>query len=66
MAGGWRKFHNKELHNLYGSPDIIRKDKSRRTNWVRHEARMGLKRNAYKGLVGQPEGRRLLGRLRYR
>jgi hypothetical protein len=24
VIGGWRKLHNEELHNLYGSPLIIR------------------------------------------
>jgi hypothetical protein len=24
VAGDWRKLRNKELHNLYASPDIIR------------------------------------------
>jgi hypothetical protein len=24
MAGGWRRLHNGELHNLYSSPNIIR------------------------------------------
>jgi hypothetical protein len=24
VAGGWRRLHNKELHNLYTSQDIIR------------------------------------------
>jgi hypothetical protein len=24
VTGGWRKLHNKELHNLYSSPSIIR------------------------------------------
>jgi hypothetical protein len=23
-TGGWRKVHNEELHNFYGSPNIIR------------------------------------------
>jgi hypothetical protein len=23
VAGGWRRLHNEELHNLYGSPDIL-------------------------------------------
>jgi hypothetical protein len=23
-TGGWRKLHNKELHDLYSSPSIIR------------------------------------------
>jgi hypothetical protein len=29
-AGEWRKLHSRELHNLYSSPDIIRRIKSRR------------------------------------
>jgi len=24
VAGGWRKLHSEELHNLYASPNIIR------------------------------------------
>jgi hypothetical protein len=30
MVGGWMKFHNEELYNLYYSPRIIRKIMSRR------------------------------------
>jgi hypothetical protein len=30
VTGGWRKLHNEELHNLYSSPDVIRKIKQRR------------------------------------
>jgi hypothetical protein len=37
----WRKFHNKELHDLYSSPSIIRIIKSRRMRWAGHVARMG-------------------------
>jgi hypothetical protein len=48
--------HNETLHNLYSSPDIIRMIKSRRTRWAGHVARMGKKRNAYRILVGKPEG----------
>jgi hypothetical protein len=29
VAGGWRKLHNEELHNLYSSPSIIGMIKSR-------------------------------------
>jgi hypothetical protein len=29
VAGGWRRPHNEELHNLYTSPNIIRIIKSR-------------------------------------
>jgi hypothetical protein len=41
MTGDWRKLHNEELHNLYSSPNIIRKIKSRRMIWAGHVARMG-------------------------
>jgi hypothetical protein len=30
VTGKWRNFHNKELHNLYSSPNIISQIKSRR------------------------------------
>jgi hypothetical protein len=33
VTGGWRKLHNKELHNLYSLPSIIRMIKSRRMTW---------------------------------
>jgi hypothetical protein len=38
MKGGWRKLQNEELHNLYSSPSIIRKIKSRRMRWAGHVA----------------------------
>jgi hypothetical protein len=40
--------------------------KSRRMNWVRHVARLGEKMNAYRILVGKPEGKRLMERPRHR
>jgi hypothetical protein len=51
---------------LYFSPSIIRIIKAKRMRWARHVARMGEKRNAYRLLVGKPEGRRPLGRPRRR
>jgi hypothetical protein len=66
VTGEWRKLHNEELRDLYPSPSIIRKIKSRRMRWAGHVARMGEKRNAYKLLVGKPEGKRPLGRPRRR
>jgi hypothetical protein len=62
VTGEWRKFHNKELHDLYSSPSIIRIIKSRRMRWAGHVARMGEKRNAYRLLLGK----RPLGRPRCR
>jgi hypothetical protein len=54
VAGGWRRLHTEGLHNLYASPNIIRVIKARRMRWISH---MGVMRNAYKILVGKPEGR---------
>jgi hypothetical protein len=58
--------HNEELHNLYSSSSIIRMIRSRRMRWEGHVVRMGEKRNAYRILMGKPEGMRPLGRPRYR
>jgi hypothetical protein len=66
LTGEWRKLHNKELHELYSSPSINRKIKPRRMRWSGHIARMGEKRNAYRLLVGKPEGKRPLLRPRRR
>jgi hypothetical protein len=66
VTGDWRKLNNEELHNLYSPPNIIRTIKSRRMRWTGHVARMGETRNAYRILVGKPEGKRSLGRPRRR
>jgi hypothetical protein len=60
------KTHNEGLRDLYSSASIIRIVASRRMRWAGHVARMGGKRNAYRLLVGKPEGRRPLGRSRRR
>jgi hypothetical protein len=65
VTGGWRKLHNKGLHNLCSSPYIIKVIKSRRMRWAGHVVCMGEMRNAYKILVGKHEGKRPLGRPRY-
>jgi hypothetical protein len=38
---GWRKLQNEELLNLYYSPSLIRRFKSRKMRCARHAARMG-------------------------
>jgi hypothetical protein len=50
-TGGWRKLHNKELHNLYCSLNIIRVKKSRRVKWAGQVARMEDRRNTYRIFV---------------
>jgi hypothetical protein len=55
----WRKL----LHNPYCSP-FIRVIKSRHIRWPGHVACMGKKRNAYKILLRNSEGKSSLGRSR--
>jgi hypothetical protein len=57
-----RKLPDEKPHKIYSSPGIIRMIKSRRMRWTGHVARMGEKRNAYRILVGKPEGKKPLGR----
>jgi hypothetical protein len=52
--------------NLYSSPNILRIMKSRRMRWAGHVARIGRKKNTYRILAGNPEGKRPLGRQRHR
>jgi hypothetical protein len=66
VTGEWRRLHDKELKDLYSSPNIIWMTKSRRMRWAGHVAHMGEKRGAYRILVGRPDERRPLGRPRHR
>jgi hypothetical protein len=66
VKGGWRKLHNKELHDWYTSSRIIRIIRYRRMRWAGHVARMRQKRNVYWLLVGKPYEKRPLGRMRRR
>ena len=61
----WR-LHNKELSDLYSSPNIVRVIKSRRMRWAGHVVHMGEERGVYRVLVGKPEGKSPLGRPRRR
>jgi hypothetical protein len=62
----WRKLHNKELHNLYSSSNVIRIIKSRKMKWAGNVARIREKKNSYKIFVRKPERNRPIGRPRRR
>jgi hypothetical protein len=64
VTGEWRKLHNKEIHDIYSSINIISQIKSRRMRWAGHAARMGKERRVYKVLEGMSEGKSPLGRSR--
>ena len=66
ITGKWRKLHNAQLHALYTSSNIIRNLKSRRLRWAGHLARMEQSINAYRILVGKPEGKKPFGKPRRR
>jgi len=57
ITGDWRRLLNEELNDLYSSPNIVRVIKSRRMRWAGHVACMGEEREAYRVLVGKPDGK---------
>jgi hypothetical protein len=65
VTGGWRKLHNEELCDLYSSPSIIRMIQVKEDEMGRPCNTNGEKRNAYRLVVRNPDGKRL-GRPRRR
>jgi hypothetical protein len=59
------EINNEEIHNLYSSPNI-RMITSRKVRWAWQVAHITENRNAYRILVGKPEGKRQLGKPRRR
>jgi len=62
VMGEWRRLYNKELNDLYSSPNIVRVIKLRRMRWTGHVACMG-EEGVYRVLVGKLEGKRHWGDL---
>jgi hypothetical protein len=58
VAGGWRRLHNEELHNLFTSQNIIWVMEQRRIRWAGQAARMREISSAYEILVGTLEGKK--------
>jgi len=65
-TGELRQLHNEELNDLYASPNTISVIQLRRMRWAGHVASMRERRCVYRVLVGKPEGKRPLKRLRHR
>ena len=66
VRGEWKKLHNENLNDLYSSSNIFWVIKWRIMRRAGHVACMGEGRGVYRVLVGKPEGKRLLGRLKRR
>jgi len=62
----WRKLLNKELNDMYSSPNTVWVIQSRIMRWVGHVAYNGVKRGVHCVLVGKLDGTRPPGRLRHR
>jgi len=54
-SGEWRRLHNKELNDIYSSPNVILVIKSRRMRWAGLVVVMGEKRRAYRVMVAKPD-----------
>jgi hypothetical protein len=66
VTGDRRKLLNRELYDLYSSPNIILVIESIGTRWAGNVACMGVRKGAYRVVAGRPEGKRLLGKPRHR
>ena len=53
VAGERKGVHNGQLYHLHSSPYIIRVSKPRRIGWAWLVRRMGERKGAYRGLVGE-------------
>jgi hypothetical protein len=62
VTGEGRRLRNRQLNDLYCSPNIIWVMKSRTMRWAGHVARMRDRRCAYRILVGRPDGKRPFAR----
>jgi len=48
VKNNWGRLHNKQLYDLYSSPNIIHVIKSGRMRWAGHVACMGERKGAYR------------------
>jgi hypothetical protein len=64
VTGDWRKLHNEESNYMYPSPNNVLMIKLRR-RWAGHVELVEKRSRAYRVLVGNPERKSPLGRLRH-
>ncbi|KAI5635541.1 hypothetical protein NE865_11715 [Phthorimaea operculella] len=64
--GSWRVRKNRELEELVAEPNIISEIKSARIRWLGHLERMGEDRAVKRAYLRKPNGKRPVGRPRYR
>jgi hypothetical protein len=57
VTGGWKKFHNEELHDLLLLTNIVRLIKPKTMRWVWHVARMGRGEACTRFWLGNPRER---------
>ena len=53
VTGKWSKLHDKELNDLYCSPNMVRVIKPSRMRWAGHVACMGARRGVYRVFGGE-------------
>jgi hypothetical protein len=66
VTGDWRQLHNEEFHKLVLFVKHHQNDQVKEDEMGRAYSSHGEKRNACRILVGKPEGKRPLGRLKLR
>jgi hypothetical protein len=64
LTGIWRTFHNKELHNF--TVDKYYRGDKMKENEIGVSCSINEKRNAYKVLIGESDGKWLIGRSGHR
>jgi hypothetical protein len=64
ITRGWRKLHNKKLHNLYSSPSIFMNDEVKENVMGRACNTNGGKEESIYVISGKARGNKLLGRPR--
>lgn len=64
--GSWHVRKNKDVERLFGEPNILGEMKARRLGWLGHVVRMEQDRAVKRVYTGVPEGRRPVGRPKYR